>query len=108
MLVTLAKTAVASLLVVAFGLSGAGAVPGRPDRTQIIFGYMQSVGANGPLSSYRWHALTHVGYTWVAFRADGSLHPDSVQAFKARSPELLRGGAAANNGVRVIAVLCNL
>ena len=89
------------------GIGGFAAVPGRPDRTHIVFGYMQNSGDNGPLRSYRWQALTHIGYTWVAFGEDGSFQPDSLRAFQNRSPELLRGGAAQNNGVRVIAVLCN-
>ncbi len=83
------------------------AVPGRPDRTHIVFGYMQAVGPDGPLSEYRWHALTHVGYTFVSFRSDGSLSAESLQKFRTRSPELKAGGAAKNSGVRVIAVLSN-
>lgn len=94
-------------LFCALAWSAGAAVPGRADRTHIVFGYMQSVGADGPLSEYRWHALTHVGYTFVSFGPDGGLAPESLQKFRNRSPELKAGGAARNNGVRVIAVLSN-
>jgi hypothetical protein len=96
---------VLSLLVLS--ASALAAVPNRPDRTHIVFGYMQATAPDGPLTAYRWHALTHVGYTFVAFAADGGIDPESRQRFRNRSPELKPGGAAANNGVRVIAVLNN-
>ncbi len=68
---------------------------------------MQSVANDGPLAEYRWHALTHVGYTFVSFDATGGITPESLQKFRNRSSELKAGGAAKNNGVRVIAVLSN-
>ncbi len=103
-LMRLRTSLIALLLLPALALAD---VPLRPDRTHIVFGYMQSTGPNAALMSYRWHALTHVGYTFVSFTPDGSLDPKSRDAFRNRSPELKAGGAAANNGVRVIAVLNN-
>jgi hypothetical protein len=90
-----------------FHLTAGAAVPGRPDRAQIVFGYMQSIAPDGPVTGYRWHALTHIGYTFVRFRADGSLDPASRENFRNRPGALKNGGAAKNNGVKVIAVLAN-
>lgn len=79
------------------------AVSGRPDRSHIVFGYMQN--QSSLIAGYRWQALTHVGTQFIEFDSDAAL--SGVTTFNNRSAELKPGGAAANNGVKVIAVLAN-
>ncbi len=76
----------------------------RPDRDKIVFAYLQ--GPTTPdIRGLRWHAITHIGWSFITFDADASL--SGVSSFNSRSPELKPGGAAANNGVKVVIVLAN-
>ena len=94
--------AVAAMVVV---VAGAGAqLPDRPDRDKVVFAYLQSP-TSTDVRGVRWHALTHVGWSFISFNASAAL--SGTSAFQTRSAELLPGGVAANNGVKVIAVLAN-
>lgn len=94
--------AVAAMTVMVGG--AAAQLPDRPDRDKVVFAYLQSPTATD-VRGVRWHALTHVGWSFVSFNASAAL--SGTAAFNTRSAELLPGGVAANNGVKVIAVLAN-
>lgn len=95
-------TACLVLLLVCQGHSPASAaVAGRPDRDKIVFAWTQG----GDLNGVHWHALTHVGYTFVSFDDTATL--SGLTSFNSRSAELKPGGAAANCGVKVVMALMN-
>ncbi|MBX7245526.1 MAG: hypothetical protein K1X53_08500 [Candidatus Sumerlaeaceae bacterium] len=80
------------------------ALPGRPDRDQITFAYLQA-GNSGDIRGVRWGAITHLGWCFVYFTEFGTL--TSLSSFNARSSELKPGGVASNNGTKIIMVLAN-
>ncbi|AXA37446.1 spore peptidoglycan hydrolase (N-acetylglucosaminidase) [Candidatus Sumerlaea chitinivorans] len=84
--------------------SSFGAIEGRPDRDKIVFAYLQSPTSND-IRGVRWHALTHIGWSFITFDADANL--GGVTSFNNRSAELKPGGVASNNGVKVVIVLAN-
>ncbi len=76
----------------------------RPDRAKIVFAYLQSPTSND-VRGARWHALTHVGWSFIEFNASGAL--SGATTFQNRDAEFKAGGVVANNGVKMIAVLAN-
>jgi spore germination protein YaaH len=89
-----------ALMTAAFNLAAGP----RADRDKIVFAYLQSP-TSTDIRGLRWHAITHIGWSFVTFDATGSL--GGVSSFNSRSAELKPGGAAANNGVKVVMVLAN-
>lgn len=79
-------------------------LPDRPDRDKIVFAYLQSPTSND-VRGARWHALTHVGWSFITFNAAGAL--GGATTFQNRDPEFKAGGVVANNNVKMIAVLAN-
>ena len=79
-------------------------LPDRPDRGKIVFAYLQSPTSND-VRGARWHALTHVGWSFITFNASGAL--GGATTFQNRNAEFKAGGVVANNGVKMIAVLAN-
>lgn len=76
----------------------------RPDRDKIVFAYLQSP-TSTDIRGLRWHAITHIGWSFITFDENADL--GGVSTFNSRSAELKPGGAAANNGVKVVIVLAN-
>jgi spore germination protein YaaH len=76
----------------------------RPDRDKIVFAYLQGP-TTTDIRGVRWHALTHIGWSFITFDANADL--SGVSTFNSRSVELKPGGVAANNGVKVVIVLAN-
>ncbi len=69
----------------------------------IIFGYHPAY-RDGLEYHYRWHALTHIGYSFVDFDAAGVINTTD---WDARPMAFQAGGAAEANGVKVVFVLRN-
>lgn len=69
----------------------------------IIFGYHPSY-RDGLEYHYRWHALTHIGYSFVDFDATGAI---GTSGWDTRPGAFQAGGAAEANGVKVVLVLRN-
>lgn len=87
-----------------WGAAPLGMAGPRPDRDKIVFAYLQSP-TSTDIRGVRWHALTHIGWSFITFDANADL--GGVSSFNSRSVELKPGGVAANNGVKVVIVLAN-
>lgn len=99
------RLAVASAMLVICTVSFA-AVEGRPDRSAIVFGYMQQDAAPLQSEQYRYHVFTHIAPPPVGFDSAGDL-PD-LTGWNNRVADLKPGSGAVNNlGVKVICDVVN-
>ncbi|MCX7918783.1 MAG: glycosyl hydrolase family 18 protein [bacterium] len=71
------------------------------DTNCIVFGYQQ---VDGYEYHYRWHALTHIGYTFIDFDSTGNIN---LTSWDNRPTAFKSGGAAQLNGVKVVMVVRN-
>lgn len=94
----------AALSAILLGAAGADAAE-RDDRSHIVLGYMQASGngADSAMRQYRWQALTHVAVPFTSFDDTGTITNSS--SWINRDAELKPGGAASNNGVKVLMTL---
>src|SRR5262245_32271758 len=77
--------ALAGLLACLAVKAPANSIPGRSDRSQITFAYLQG-GNSTDIRGMRWGAITHIGWSFITFNASAAL--SGVTTFNARSAEL--------------------
>lgn len=89
----------------AVSAAGFAAVEGRPDRSAIVFGYMQQDAAPLQSEQYRYHVFTHIAPPPVGFDSSGNFV--SLTTWNNRVADLKPGGAVSNLGVKVICDVVN-
>lgn len=95
-----------AVALVAVSILSGAAVPGRPDRSAIVFGYMQQNAVPLQSDQYRYHVFTHIAPPPVGFNSSGNF-PD-LTGWNNRVADLKPGdGAVSNLGVKVICDIIN-